>query len=89
MKSNTADTEMRTQMMRRLQEVGMTINDLNEYLDTHLYDSFAIERLNEAVADYQKLLQTYSENYGPLQILSGNSDSNAWLWGLNDFPWDY
>lgn len=76
-------------MMTRLQEVGLTITDLIEYLDTHLYDSFAIERYHLAVQEYRQLQLAYEEQFGPLMTGSHNKDSESWLWGLQDFPWDY
>ena len=35
-------------MMLQLQQVGMTMDDLREYLDTHLYDTYAIEPIHHS-----------------------------------------
>lgn len=75
-------------LMRRLQEVGLALADLTEYLDTHPYDSFAIERYHIAAADYQQLLESYEQTYGPL-VLGSMDDRANWQWALQDFPWDY
>lgn len=77
------------ELMLKLQEIGLTIDDLQIYLDVHAYDTFAIERYNIAVADYKRVLANYEELYGPLTKLEANSSEANFLWALQDFPWDY
>ena len=77
-------------LMQRIQELGLTMNDLTLYLDTHLYDTFAIERYNAIAAEYQKLRDLYEQNHGPLiRPFSIEKSYDSWLWALQDFPWDY
>ena len=77
------------ELMQRLQEVGLTIDDLLIYLDINTHDTFAIERYNIAVADYQQLLNIYETRFGQMLKLQPSSDEANFLWALQDFPWDY
>ena len=76
-------------MMLKLQQVGMTMDDLREYLDTHLYDKYAIERFNMAAAEYASLQDQYSRTFSPLTWHDQDNSTSEWVWGLSDFPWDY
>ena len=76
-------------MMLQLQQLGMTMDDLREYLDTHLYDNYAIERFNMAAAEYNALRDEYSRRFSPLTWQDQNNNDSEWAWGLSDFPWDY
>lgn len=75
-------------MMKSIQEVQFTMIDLMLYLDTHPCDSFAIERYNMAAEELHKLHVSFSEKYGPIMWGSMN-EGDTWLWGEEDFPWDY
>ena len=76
-------------MMLQLQQVGMTMDDLREYLDTHLYDTYAIERFNMAAAEYAALQEEYSRTYSPPTWRDQDNSTTEWAWGISDFPWDY
>ena len=77
-------------MMMKLQQVGLTMDDLRIYLDTHLEDSFAIERFNMAADDYRTLLEEYGEMYGSLtETCPQDADADEWIWGMSEFPWQY
>ena len=67
----------------------MTMDDLREYLDTHLYDTYAIERFNMAAAEYAALQEEYSRTYSPLTWRDQDNSTTEWAWGISDFPWDY
>ncbi|MDO4733271.1 MAG: spore coat protein CotJB [Bacillota bacterium] len=77
-------------LMLQLQQVGLSMDDLRIYLDTHLDDSFAIERFNMAASDYQELMAEYGRLYGPLtQSCPQQGETSEWSWGMTDFPWQY
>lgn len=86
---NGAISEEQQEIIYQMQELCLTMTDLQLYLDTHLYDQFAISRYNMAQAEYQELKETYNLTYGPFDSSSYNKDENSWLWALQDFPWDY
>ena len=77
-------------MMTKLQQVGLTMDDLRIYLDTHPEDTFALERFNMAADDYPTLMEDYGEQFGPLTGTCSQYGNDAgWLWGSTDFPWQY
>lgn len=81
-------TEEQSAMMLQLQQLGLTMNDLNEYLDVHQDDSFALDRFNTTAEAYHQLLMDYSAKFTPLLAML-NSNDQYWLWAQSDFPWDY
>ena len=81
--------EEQNRLMLRLQQLGLTMDDLREYLDTHPGDSFAIERFNMSAREYRQLLDQFAEDYGPLSWTCDNSDTENWLWAGQAFPWTY
>ncbi len=82
-------SEAQMEMIYRFQELGLTLDDLREYLDTHMYDQFAISRFNMTRDEYHQLMAEYSQQYGPLNGLCPNKDENSWLWAMQAFPWEY
>lgn len=82
-------TQEQAALMLQIQQLGLTKDDLGEYLDTHPTDAFAIERFNMTVEQYQQLSQEYSNAYNPLVRLLGNKSAAEWQWATTDFPWDY
>ena len=82
-------SEAQKDMIYQMQELALTMDDLRQYLDTHLYDQFAISRFNMAQAEYHELMATYNSTYGPSISIAMNKDEKNWLWALQDFPWDY
>ena len=81
--------EEQTRIMLRLQQLGLTMDDLREYMDTHHSDGFAIERFNSSAQEYRQLLEQLSETYGPITWNCNNNDTDIWLWADRDFPWTY
>lgn len=76
-------------LMLRLQQLGFTMDDLREYLDTHMNDSFAIERFNASAREYRQTLAQLAETYGPITWTCDNMNDEEWLWAQQDFPWAY
>ena len=81
--------EEQTRLMLRLQQLGLTMDDLREYLDTHPGDGFAIERFNLSAAEYREALREMAASYGPLTWSCHNMDAENWLWAAQPFPWAY
>lgn len=81
--------EEQTRMMLGLQQLGLTMDDLREYLDTHSDDAFAIERFNMSADAYRQRLEEFAAGYGPLTFTCRNKDDEDWLWAGQDFPWDH
>ncbi len=85
----TTATDIQREMIYSIQELGLTLDDLRQYLDTHMHDQFAISRFNSTRDELEKLLTEYAGKYGPLTGACFNKDENNWLWAMQDFPWDY
>ena len=81
--------EEQTNLMLKLQQLGLTMDDLREYLDTHPQDSFAIERFNMSAQEYRQVLEQFADSYGPISWTCDNWNENEWLWARQDFPWAY
>ena len=81
-------TQEQQAMILNLQQVGLTMDDLRIYLDTHLEDAFAMDRFNQAAEAYQGMLGSYNARFGPLTgTCPQQNNSEGWLWGETDFPW--
>ena len=81
-------TQEQSALMLRIQQLGLTMDDLGQYLDTHPADSFAIERYQMTAEQYKKLSMEYSVAYGPLLQMYSTADSDTWLWAETAFPWN-
>lgn len=82
-------SEEQSAMMTRLQQLGLTLNDLTIYLDTHLYDDYAKQRFNSTAAEYRQLAEEYDVRFGPLIVNQTGHAGAGWQWALQDFPWDF
>ncbi|MBQ1501286.1 MAG: spore coat protein CotJB [Firmicutes bacterium] len=80
-------TKEQRKMLLYLQQRGITMDDLREYLDTHPYDAAAIQRYNAAASEYAAAKEKYSVEFTPLCTSSADPSNNEWLWGTSDFPW--
>lgn len=77
-------------MMLQIQQLGFTMSDLMQYLDTHPFYSFAMQRYNMTTELYQKQVDAYGKTYGPIvQMYSNSGETDSWQWALYDFPWGY
>lgn len=81
-------TDKSKQMMRQIQELDFAIVDLTLYLDTHCYDTRAISRLQELVAQSKDLRAEYVKLFGPI-MARDVVNADKWVWAEQDFPWDY
>ena len=87
-KINNGKTEAeKAEMMIDLQQIGLTMDDIREYLDTHPYDAAAISRYNMAAVEYAALKDDYSAKFTPLNSDMPSNNDRMWAWGLSEFPW--
>jgi len=80
-------TAEQANLLLKLQQAGLTMDDLREYLDTHPYDTAALSRYDMAVREYNSMKEEYSNKFSPLTWQCPINSSSEWLWGLTDFPW--
>lgn len=76
----------RKELMRNLQMIGLVLQDVNLYLDTHPTDKAALNYFNKYSILYAKYRNEYEMNYGPLTV-EGTRDTIAWTWIDEPWPW--
>jgi len=74
-------------MLKEIQELDFTVYELALYLDTHPWDTQAIEFYNHTAGESRDLKKVYVEKFTPLMI-GDDSAEDIWSWGTSDFPWD-
>lgn len=91
----------RAQMLKDIQEVSFRLDDLTLYLDTHPLDSEALDSFNQAREERYQKMQTYSQEFEPLNLYLTNPDTNNetdsyskypgqrhFTWSDGPLPWD-
>ena len=75
----------REYLMQNLQILDFALLDCGLFLNTHPYDSGALEyyRQHKEMRDIVKA--EYTEKYGP--ILCGDNNPNQWSWCNGPWPW--
>lgn len=57
------------------------------FLDTHPCDAEALNYYNDVKEKYNKAMDYYAENYGPLLAANVTSE-NYWMWVATPMPWE-
>ena len=79
-------TPCRKDLMDKINHCSFAMNEANLFLDTHPYDTNALELKNEYGREYQKYKKLYEEKYGPLVA---NADVKDWsMWVDTSWPWE-
>ena len=74
-------------LMKELMELDFAIVEFTMYLDNHPDDMAALATFHDICKKQQQVYKMYVENYGPIRS-SDVTESDKWLWGEQDFPWD-
>lgn len=83
----------RQSMLKEINEISFTVNELNLFLDTHPLDENALNEFSSAMKKRKQLLQTYAENFEPLTVdcvcpdTNNKSQSNTKYAGKRHFTW--
>lgn len=77
----------RAQMLKQIEEISFTVNDLTLYLDTHPVDVDALEAFAQAKEQRKQLLQNYAEQYEPLTIDCVRPGQH-FAWQDGPMPWE-
>lgn len=87
----TSDSGMmvkeRNAMMKELSELDFAIVEFTMYLDNYPDDMAALATFRDICKQKHDVYKSYVEKYGPLRS-DDVIDSDRWLWGEEDFPWD-
>lgn len=91
----------RTSLLKQINEVSFTINDLTLYLDTHPQDGNALDAFTQAMAERKQLLDNFAKEFEPLTIDCVCPDTNNqtlshtkypgkrhFTWSDGPLPWD-
>lgn len=73
-------------LLMKIAEARFACVELQLYLDTHPEDAVATADFNCYADALQKLIQTYEQEYGPLQNF-GDSQHEAGSWVYGKWPW--
>lgn len=74
----------RERLLRRIATCDFAVVELHIYLDTHPNDQAAMAKLDEYLAKSNALRNEFIQNFGAIRA----SDTNAWDWISNPWPWD-
>lgn len=83
----------RASMLKQINEVSFTVNDLTLYLDTHPLDEEAMKAFDDAMSQRKQLLKSYAENYEPLTVdcvctnTNNKSETHTKYAGQKHFTW--
>lgn len=75
-------------LLNEIDKASFAIVELNLYLDTHPYDTQALDAIKQFSMIRNQLLKEYTESYGSLVIDCMKSSANQWNWALQEWPWE-
>lgn len=75
-------------MLYEISMIDFAIVEMNEYLDTHPYDSETVAYIAQYNRVKNKMMQEYANRYWPLSVRSIMESENEWTWALTPMPWE-
>lgn len=75
------------QMLLELQTLDFVLVELTLYLDTHPFDTQAIEQFNQFAQARRPLVQAFEAAYGPLTGFGYSFSGTPWDWADTPWPW--
>lgn len=77
------------ELVKTINEVSFSINDMQLYLDTHPTDQRALEDMRMLMGKRRKYLEIHTRYYGPLTMDTAMDNcSDSWAWILQPWPWE-
>ncbi len=77
----------REMLMRKIQEAGFALVDLNLFLDSHPDNRLALDYFQDVQKLYSELQADYELMYGPLTAFDTNTEQ-GWAWVNAPWPWE-
>ena len=74
-------------LLDEISQVGFAVDEMTLYLDTHPYETEAIDYLTYYVRRKNQLMKEYAYQYGPLTIDTADPCSH-WNWATEPWPWE-
>lgn len=81
------DNMNREYLMRKIQETGFALVDLNLFLDSHPDHRMALDYFTDVQKEYTELQAEYELMYGPLTAFDTNTE-HGWTWVDVPWPWE-
>lgn len=83
----------RAQLLKEIQEISFTVNDLTLYLDTHPSDAVAFNAFSQANLKRKEFMQKFALEFEPLTTDCISPDSSQktnchFPWSDGPLPWD-
>ncbi|MCI6035746.1 MAG: spore coat protein CotJB [Firmicutes bacterium] len=75
-------------LLEEITQVGFAVDEMTLYLDTHPYETEAIDYLTYYVRRKNQLMKEYAYQYGPLTIVTADQRQDVWNWALMPMPWN-
>ena len=76
-------------MRRKIEAYDFSIWELGLYMDTHPWDTQALQRSQEYQLEREQLVAEYEAKCGPYIINSNQVAGDQWTWIHNPWPWEY
>ncbi|MBE6631941.1 MAG: spore coat protein CotJB [Ruminococcaceae bacterium] len=86
MNNGQNNTRNRNALLEDIGEISFVLDDLRLYLDTHDNCSAAGEMFYTLSGARKKLIEEYTESYGPLEAYAPYD--GEWLWNNTKMPWE-
>lgn len=74
------------QLMNYIYSVGLALDDVTLFLDTHPDDPDALSYYNSLKEKRMQAMNDYTRFYGPLNRYNVNC-GNEWKWNQGPWPW--
>ena len=84
--SNMPQTD-RCSLMKKIYEIGFSLDDTILFLDTHPKNREAFEYYHHLKREYKELVKKYTMNFGPLTARTVESDK-YFTWVNRPMPWE-
>lgn len=91
----------RSSLLKQINEISFTVNDLTLYLDTHPLDEQALDAFTQAATQRKQLLDAFAKEFEPLTANCVCPDTNNqtlsytkypgkrhFTWSDGPLPWD-
>ena len=76
-------------LRKKIDAYDFAILEFGMYLDTHPYDTRALQRRQNLQKERKSLVEAYENKYGPYVVKDTKVRGNAWTWVDNPWPWEY
>jgi len=73
--------------MKNLQAICFVMDDLRLFLDTHPFETQAINKYEEIRVQRNQLLDDYETSFGPIECYNVKQNSQ-WTWVDSPWPWE-